>query len=156
MLINQVRDKQGNLNKEKVFLLVDKFTKDLEDADADLDLKGKSIESANMENSSLMHYYECERIKLYSLGKSLEEIIKKNNKIIYHNLTEKNPRDLSETAKNKYIDGNDEILALSECLIAVKEVHGYYQSIVNAFNSRGFQLQTIVKARIEQLHRDVL
>lgn len=157
MLIDLIKDKQGKLDKDKVFKLVKHYAEELEVTGAkDLNLKGKSLEAANMENSSFQHNYECTRVELYSVVKFIENVIEKHKSAVFLYLTEKNPRDLSDRAKDKYIDGNDELMLLNECLIAIKEVHSLYQSMVDAFKSRGFQLRNITELRIAQINQDVL
>ena len=157
MLKDLVKDKQGKLDKKKLLLVADQYIKEIEEnGEKELSLKGKSLEAANMENSSMQHYYECVRVELNSVVKYVEFVIEKHRGAVFLYLTEKNQRDLSDRGKEKYIDSNDELLELNECLIAIKEVHNKYQSIVDAFKNRGFQLRNITELRIAQLNQDVM
>jgi len=157
VLIDQIKNPDGSVNKNTILKAAKYFGELLENgAKKDLELRGKSLELANRENSSLQHYYEGFRVQLNCLLKYLEVIIERHRSKVFQHLTEKNSRDLSDKAKDRYIDGNDEYLSLFEAYIAVKEVHDNYASVVEAFRSRGFQLRNITELRINAIHDDVL
>lgn len=157
MLIDGIKNKDGNINREGLFKILKSCRDELDQgAEPDVNMKGKSLELANRENSSLQHYYECRRIELNSILKWLDVIIDKHRAKVFQYLTEKNPRDLSDRAKEKYIDTNEGYMDLCELRIATLEVHDMYQSVVDAFRSRGFQLRNITELRVNQIQGDII
>lgn len=128
---------------------------DLENKDAALGIKGKTIEFANREQPQHLAYYDERRVELHTLVKFFEaEIARVRSKLLKG--MEQYPRELTDRMKDKYIDDDEAYLAVIEKYLAVKEVYGLYDSLVECFRARGFALNNITKIRVASLEDVIL
>lgn len=127
----------------------------LEDKEVHLRIEGKRLEHANREQASWLSFYDERRIELGTYVKFFElEIGRVKAKCL--KAMEQYPRELSDRMKEKYIEGEEEFLKVNEILLAVKELHSEYESIVNAFKDRGFALRNITNIRVHALEDVVI
>lgn len=131
------------------------YINDLATAEADLKIEGKSLEKANRENASLKYYYKQRLVELNTLTKYFEQEIDRVRGKLFKSLTEGSNRELSDRAKDKYIDNEQAFLDINEIYLEVKELRDDFEAIVDAFTDRGYALKNITEARIAQLE-DVL
>lgn len=135
--------------------VLDDFRNDLSKAEAELQIRGKSLERANQENPSFKYYYHQRMVQLNTLVKYFEQEVERVRGKLFKSLTENNNRDLSDRAKDKYIDNEQKYLDTNELYLEVKEVRDMYEALVDAFRDRGYALKNITEARVAQLE-DVL
>ena len=114
----------------------------------DLEIKGKKLEHANREQPSLHSYYDERRIELHTLVKYFEGQISRVRGKLYKDYTETYSRELSDRMKDKYIDNENAYLTMFELYLEIKELHDKFNSVVDAFKSRGFVLNNITKIRV--------
>lgn len=131
------------------------YRNDLDTAENDLTIEGKSLEKANRENPSRQYYYHQRFVELGILTKYFEREVERVRGKLFKGLTENNNRDLSDRAKDKYIDNEQAYLDMNEFYLEVKEVKDMYEAIIEAFRNRGYALNNITKTRVAQLE-DVL
>lgn len=158
MLIDSILDGDDKfkVDPRKLKRVLDSYDEDIHKAEDDLTTKGKNLEKLNRENASFQHYYESARVELSSLAKSIERLIDRRKSILFQHYTENLHRDLSDKAKERYMEQDQEYLALYDAYLRVRERHDILASVVEAFKSRGFQLRNITELRIAQLHDIVL
>jgi hypothetical protein len=123
----------------------------LDDADAILKIEGKSLERANKENPAWQAYYDQKRIELKTLLEYMEMQVQRTRGRLFKSYTETYPRELSDRAKDKYIDNEEAYLTIYEIYLEVKEMYNRYQAVVDAFTSRGYALNNITKIRVASL-----
>lgn len=132
------------------------YSNELSDAEENLKIEGKSLEKANRENASWKYYYKQRLVELTTLTKFFErEVDRVRGKLFKGFSFPNNNLDLSDRAKDKYIDQEQAYLDIHEIYLEVKETRDDFESIVEAFTDRGYALKNITEARIAQLE-DVL
>ena len=132
------------------------YDKALDEADEILSLKGKTLEQANKENPAWQVYYDQKRVELKTLVDYLELQVQRVRSRLFKNLTQASQHDLSDRAKDKYIDGEKTYLDAYEIYLEVKDMYDKYQAVVNGFTSRGYALNNITKIRVAALEDVVL
>lgn len=65
----------------------------------------------------------------------------------YKMFLENYKRQLSSSDVKKYIDGDSEVVALSELIVEVAYIRNQYTSVVKALEAKGFALGHVVKLR---------
>ena len=115
-----------------------------------LRLEGKSISEANRENPSWQVYYDQRRCELASLVKQFEGEVKRATARLYKSYKENSGRniELNEREILKWIENEPTLVNANICLLEVKEIYGKYDAVVNAFQTRGYALNNITKARV--------
>ncbi len=132
------------------------YTDELKGAEQDIIIKGKSLEGANRENPSLYAYYDQRRVELKTLVEFMENQVQRTRGRLFRTFTENFKRELSDRAKDKYIDGEQAYLDVFEIYLEVKEIYDQYASIVEAIKFRGYSLNNITKARVANMENAIL
>jgi hypothetical protein len=136
-------DKEPN----KIFDTLIEYEKEISEFEEHIRIIGKTLEHANRENPSWQLYYDQKRIELNILVKYCEMKIASVRGQLFKSYTDSFQRELSDRAKDKYIDAEPQYLNWVKILLAVKEIHDKYLSVCNAFQTRGYSLNNITKAR---------
>lgn len=136
--------------------ILENYNDDLKDAEKNLEIKGKSLEKASMENAMWKYYYAQRLVELGTLTKFFEQEVARVRGKIFRGLTEANQRDLGERAKEQYINNEPAYLRANELYLEVKELRDMYEAIVEGFITRGYSLNNITRARVAQLEDDLL
>jgi len=131
--------------------VLEQYENELEAVKDILTIKGKRLELANSEQCTWLQYYDQKRIELHTLVKYLEAKVSATRGSLFRSYTEKSQRDLSDRAKDKYIDNEKAYLTVYELFLEVKELHDHFNSVVEAFKQRGYSLNNITKIRIASL-----
>lgn len=127
------------------------------DAEQQIKIEGKSLEKANRENASLKFYYQQRLVELNTLTKFFEREVDRVRGKLFRGYTYPNYNvDLSDRAKDKFIDNEQAYLDIHEIYLEVKEVRDVYDSLVQAFTDRGYALKNITAARVAQLEDDFI
>jgi hypothetical protein len=146
-----IKEKYKNLGT-----ILGDYANDLSEAEQNLKIEGKSLEKANRENASWKYYYKQRLVELGTLTKFFEREVDKVRGKLFKSLSFPNNNvDLSDRAKDKYIDTEQAYLDINEIYLEVKEIRDNYEAIVDAFTDRGYALKNITAVRIAQLE-DVL
>lgn len=117
-----------------------------------LTIKGKTIERANQENPSWQHYYDQKRVELSTIVKYLEGQVARVRGKLFKSYTETYQRELSDRAKDKYVDNEEAYLNMYEVYLEAKEIYDKYQAVCDAFQARGYALNNITRARVADVH----
>jgi hypothetical protein len=136
--------------------IIEQYEEDLEDAEKHISIKGKTLEGANVEHASWMSYYDQKRVELSALMKFLEREVERIRGKLWVQYTEKMSLALNTRDKENYINNEPAYLAKQEQYLMVKEIHDKYSSLVDAFKSRGFALNNIVKLRTSAIENEVI
>ena len=123
----------------------------LSDVQENLKIKGKTLQEANVENPVWQSYYDERRVELHTLVKYMDSRVAKARGKLFKSYTENHSHDLSDRAKDKYIDNEPAYLNALELYLEIKEVYEKYESVVDAFRSRGYALNNVTKLRVASL-----
>jgi len=158
--IAELGDKTSSDNKlryKNLPKILGQYLDELNEAEQNLQIKGKSLENANKENPSWRYYYNQRLVELNTLVKYFESEIERVRGKLFRSYSPPNFNiDLSDRAKEKYIDHEEAYLAINEIYLEVKEVRDAFQAIVDAFQDRSYALNNITKIRVATLENDLL
>lgn len=127
------------------------YINEIDNIEQKIQIKGKTLEQANKENPSEHYYYDKRRVELSTLVKYFEREIDRVRGKLFRGLTENNQRDISDRAKDKYIDCEQSYLDIHEYYLEVKELYEEYVAICEAFKARAYALNNITKIRVASL-----
>lgn len=127
----------------------------LQGKEDNIKIEGKLLEHANREQPSWLSYYDERRIELLTYVKFFEMEIARVRSILLKGM-EQYPRDMSDRAREKYIDNNESYLNVYEIYLVIKELHNEYESVVQAFIQRGYSLRNITNIRVAALEDVVI
>lgn len=136
--------------------IIERYEADLQHAEATLSLEGKRLEAANKEQPAWQSYYDQRRIELYTLVKFIDAEVNRIRGTLFRSYTENYSRELTDRAKDKYIDHEQAYLDILELYLEVKELYDKYDSLVDAFRTRGFALNNITKIRVAAMEDVIL
>lgn len=139
---------------EKHALLPDvlaQYEDELIGLDEKLAIKGKRLEVANVENAAWQSYFDQRKIELYTLVKFMDQEVQRVRGKLFRSYKENHSRELNEREIGRYIDNEDAYLLMNQLYLEVKEIHGKFESAVNAFTTRGYALNNITKIRVASL-----
>ena len=128
----------------------------LEGVAENIAIEGKTLEKANLEQPVWHAYYDERRVELKSLSEFIKMQVQRFRAIQTKKYTENYSYDLPERTKEKYIDKDDAYLDVNETYLEVYELYTKFDSIVEAYKSRGFALRNITNARVAALQDTVL
>lgn len=132
-------------------VILEQYQKEMAEVEVQLALKGKRLDLANSENSTLQLYYDQRKVELATLTKFMEAQVNRVRGNLFKNLSQTNQKDLSDRAKDKFIDNEKGYLDIYELYLEIEEMYKKYQAIVDAFTSRGYALNNITKIRVASL-----
>lgn len=143
-------------DKAKLVQVLAEYEEALSDVENILRIQGKKLEHANRENPTWQLYFDQRRIELKTLLKYYESEVNRVRGRLFVNFTEKSNIDLSDRAKEKYIDNEKGYLDVYEIYLEIEEMYNKYQAVVDAFTSRGYALNNITKIRVAALEDSVV
>lgn len=150
-ILSKIGPKNENLGA-----ILEKFEKDIEKVFDVLTIEHKTLEQANRENASWHYFFASRKAELSTLVKYFEAEVESVRGNLFKTLTKTNQRDMSDRAKDKFIDSEEAYLTAYELYLEVKEVYDKYTSVVEAFVVRGYALNNITKARVAEVHNMVI
>lgn len=136
--------------------ILEEYENALENVENVLQVKGKTLEVANREQSSWVLYFETRRAELHTLVKYFEGKTAATRSRLFKHYTENYNRELNDNQKNKYIDNEDQYLMQYEIYLEVKDIHDRYEAICTALIQRGYSLNNITKIRIASIENDII
>ncbi len=136
--------------------MLEEYAKEVDEAYVKIKLKGQLLEHANRENPSWAAYYDQRRIELSTIVKWLDANVKRVRSTLFKNLYKNQPYDLSDNAKNKFVDSEPAYLTAYELYLEGREIYETYQSIVDAFRANGYALNNITKQRVAGLEDAII
>lgn len=146
----------GSNNKHLLDIL-DEYDSACETVEEHLTLRGKTLEVANKENPAWQLYYDQRRLELFTLTKYFENEVKRVQSKLFRSYKENQGRniELNDREMMRWIESEPALLNMKGLLLEVQEVHQKYEAINKAFQSRGYALNNITRARVSEVH-DVL
>lgn len=132
------------------------YLKVLDGVEENIAISGKTLEKANIEQASWHAYYDERRVELKCLAEFLQMQVSRIRGAQTKKYTEQYSYDLPERTKEKYIDKDEAFLDINEVYLEVYELYRKFDSIVEAFKSRGFALRNITQIRVASLEDVIL
>lgn len=126
---------------------LDYFENELADARAEVKIKG-NVEKAATE---LPAYVELRFSQLQELEAILEHLniqLRKKRSEYLRKYLENYNKALSSRDAEKYADGEDEVIAISELINQVALMRNKFQGITKGFEIKHFQLSNVIKLRV--------
>lgn len=136
--------------------ILEKYQNEINNAKEHLSLKGKPIGDCNKEQCSWELFYHERCVELKTLTKYFESMVNRERGILYRNFTENFSIELTDRAKDQYINSEPDYLSIQQLYLEVKEMYDKYQSIVDCFKSRGYSLNNLTKLVLEQVTEHTL
>ncbi len=135
-------------NLEKILAKIDDELKTYFD---DLEIKGKNIEVANVEQPSLMAYYDQIAVRCENIMDYCETIVKKVRAERMKYIRDNSSKDYTDTAIQRMIDADKDYLNVHMKYLEAKEKYDIAKSIVKSFEQRSYSLNNIVRIRENEL-----
>jgi hypothetical protein len=132
-------------NLKQLPKILESYQDELDLAEDRLRIKGKTLVQANQENASWQLYYDSRKVELHTLMKQWDTRKTSIASHYFKKYTETSNLDLSDRAKDKYINNEEEFLEYEEIYLMIKEIHDKYAATVDAFRSRGYALNNVTK-----------
>lgn len=140
-------------NFENIAIALEEYAKKLEPVKADLNVTNKPIDTANIEQASLMYlYHEC-YVELKAILNYVEDTLNSTKGRLWKNLTDDSNRMLQQKDKEQYINHDPEYLAMRELYIEVEELTAKFAAAVEAFKSRGYALNNLTRLILKDLEQ---
>lgn len=143
-------------NLKNIPAILDKYEEALNGYEQNLQIKGKNLERANVENPSWLAYYDQRRIELNSIMKFVDMKLEEVKGKLWKSYTENYSRELASRDKEQYIKKEQAYLTIYQVLITVEELQKKYTTVVDAFQARGYALRNITSIRVASLEDVVL
>ena len=143
---------------ENLPAILDQYEMALNDVKDHINVEGKTVEVANRENAAWHLYYDERRVELRTLVKYFEMKVKKVRGKLFRSYTEgaSSNQSYSDRVKDKYIDNEESYLTMYEVFLEVEEMYEKYVAVVGAFQTRGYALNNITKARVASVDSDII
>jgi hypothetical protein len=143
-------------NNENLPNLLAAYEAEIALAPGRLELKGKTLGTANKDQIAWLVHYDERRAEAKVITKHLQMQVDRARGQLYKQYTETYSRELSERTKDKYIDKDDEFLDINEKLLEAEEVYEKLTAIVEAYKARGFALRNLTEVNVHQITDTVL
>lgn len=117
----------------------------------DVSLDGKNLQSAVVEQPSLLAYYDQIAVDAGYYVDLMEMIVKKTRAERIRFIRDNFARDYTDSAIQKAVDGDPQYVKVYEIYIEVKEVYDKCKSLVEAFKQRSYSLNNLVKIHENEL-----
>lgn len=131
--------------------ILSEFERDYRTAEDRLKINPSQLGAANVRNAGWQLYYDERRVELHALVKHMDMLVATTRSKLYVSYTQTHDRDLSETGKKIYIDGEPAFLDMNEKALAVKEMYEKYQAVAAAFQTRGYAINNLTKLAIASI-----
>lgn len=138
--------------KEQLNASLEAIFQKIEDWEEDLKLDGKNIQSAIVEQPSLVAYYDQISVDASYVVDYMEMQLKKVRAERIKFIKENFAKDYTDTAINRVVEGDKEYNKTYALLLEARSVHDRCKAIVDAFRQRAYCLNNLVKIYENELH----
>lgn len=128
--------------------VLDQYESELENVKERLRVRGKTLGDALQEQSEWVRFYGIKLAELNKLMKYAESRTEATRGRLFKQYTESCNRELSDRAKDKYIDNEALYLNNYHIYLEIKEMYEKYAAVVDALKARGYSLKNIIESRV--------
>lgn len=126
--------------------IIDHYSRDLgEVAKRRLELKGKRIDHANVEQPGWLAYYDERCRELNVICKWFEMKVDATRGRLWKDYTDNSSRELSPRDKDHYINNEPDYINYYELYLAFRELYEKYGAVVDGFKQRGYSLNNLTR-----------
>ena len=136
---------------ENLPAILQRYEEDIDEAEGRIKIQGKTLAVANREQAGWASYYDTRKVELKALVKLFESRVSSVRGRLFRKYTENASRELSDRAKDKYIDHDEEYTNIYDMLLEVEEIYEKMAAIVEAFKTRGYALRNLTDLVVNQL-----
>lgn len=136
---------------EKIPQKILEIEKKIENWRDDISLDGKNLQSAVVEQPSLLAYYDQVAVEAGYYVDLMEMMVKKVRAERIKFIRDNFARDYTDSAIQKAVEGDPQYVKVYEIYIEVKEVYDKCKSLVEAFKQRSYSLNNLVKIHENEL-----
>ncbi len=122
----------------------------------DIDIKGKTLRRANVEQPSLLAYYDEIRVNLQSLNDYIEVKLLEKRANVLRFIHENSKFEYGERTVDKLIEDDSGYIELKLKKIVVNEVLDLAKAICKQFEQRSYSLLNITKLVVAQSEDDTM
>lgn len=138
--------------KEQLDASLESISNRIEDWETDLNLDGKNIQSAIVEQPSLVAYYDQVSVDASYVVDYMEMQLKKVRAERIKFIKETFAKDYTDTAINRVVEGDKEYNKTYALLLEARAVQDRCKAIVDAFRQRAYCLNNLVKVYEHELY----
>ena len=138
-------------NFEKLPDIIAEYESVLAGVEDNLKIEGKLLEHANREQAAWQSYYDERKIELSILVKYFDSQVRRVRGKLFQAYTENHSRELSDRAKDQYINKEQAYLNIYGFYLEIDELYQKFDSVVESFKARGYALNNITKIRVASL-----
>lgn len=128
--------------------------KDLSGANGHIEMDGKSLRVANVEQSAWLAYYDEIRVHLKTMGEYYRFKVLEQRAKVLRMIAEQSQLSYGENMMSKLAEDDPGLISLQMKKLEVDEVYDWSDSIVNSFKQRGYSLKNISNAVVAQVGDD--
>lgn len=151
--MNPIKQEFGE-KLEKLEAFLDIYENDLNDFEENLRIRGKSLETANLEQAQWFGYYGERKVELKRVVDLFETERNRIKYVLFKNA--KLNMEMSDSLRLKYIEQDNAYLEINRKYLNVVEIYSKYINAVETFLQRGYSLRNLTNARVASVHNDVL
>lgn len=138
--------------KEQLNTSLEVIFQKIENWEEDLKLDGKNIQSAIVEQPSLVAYYDQISVDASYVVDYMEMQLKKVRAERIKFIKENFAKDYTDTAINRVVEGDKEYNKTYALLLEARSAHDRCKAIVDAFRQRAYCLNNLVKIYENELY----
>lgn len=151
MIVEELNDDFSNID-----VILEAYVKLMNGYKKDLSLNNKTLQVANMEQASVMAYYDQIKIEVEIILDLCDLKVKEIRAKTLKNILDKSNKAYGERTVEKLIDENPSYIKMYKTFLKIKEVYLKLKSIVDCFDQRGFSLNNITKVRVADMENAIL
>lgn len=123
----------------------------IDEAEQHLSIKGKTAVEAAREQCAWPIYYSTRKAEVGKLLKYAEMMAGAAKSRHYRRYTENYSRDLGDRGRDKYIEGEEDVITYRLICLEIEEVYNKLSAVCDAFDRRGFALRDWTQLTIASL-----
>jgi hypothetical protein len=125
--------------------LMSEYTSQIKDWKSDVEIKGKNLKVANIEQASFLARYDEIRVELKALLDYYDMRVKQVRSEALQVIIKHASYDYNSTEKEKIIDSDPKYLKYKRVQIEINEMFNLLSSISDQFKNRAYTLNNLVK-----------
>lgn len=144
----------GKLDRDKftnLLEILDSYDIKMKDWKSHVNIDGKNIQSANIEQASWLAYYDEIRVELKTLLDFFDMKIREVRGNVARLLMSKEDHSLNERTRERYIDADPKYIKTYQLFLEVQEIYNLADSIVKQFTQRAYVLNNLVKIHMSAI-----
>jgi hypothetical protein len=136
--------------------LIIEYDEYLDEADANSNIKGKTLKKAAEEQVAWYGFYDQKRIEVRTIVKYFDMEVERVRGKLFRNFKETHSRELGEREINQYINNEPAYLRTRELQLEVDELYQRYIAVVENWKNRGFIIGHLTRAHVAQVEDAIL